>query len=244
MKTIKILLLGIFLSWSLFNTETYGDTLSVKRAGYWYTGMFLGTQLSANGNTTIPSINSKPPLTSEPVYNTGYIINLNAGYKFHKLSRIEAELAYRNLPMEKIKNAIGEGTETNVENSNTELFSFFVNGYYDLSINQRWMVYFGAGVGYVQVKNTIHPSPPIQVSESTFFTLKELDYNTSGYQGITGIAYKLTRNINLHFAYKYFSTFEATKTARTNLGPDSYETKQKVITNTISFGVSFSGIHF
>ena len=67
MNINKILLLNIFVIILFINVEAYANTLAP-----WYIGGFLGTQLNANGNTKIPSIASKPPLTSEPVYDKGY----------------------------------------------------------------------------------------------------------------------------------------------------------------------------
>ena len=134
--------------------------------------------------------------------------------------------------MNKINDAIGVGIVTNLKNSHTELFSLFVNGYYDFSLCQHWIPYLGVGAGYINVRNSIKPTPPIPVSQNLFFTKKTLNYNTFGYQGILGMEYQLTNNIILSLRYKYFSTFEMKTTGQTNLGADGYKTKQKVTSNT------------
>ncbi len=246
MKVNKILLLSVFAITFFINVEAcagailYAKNSSIiqtKPVRHWYLGGFLGTNLSTSGDTRIPSILSKPSLTSEPVYDRGYVLGLNVGYRFHHSFRIEGELAYQNLPMNKIRDAIGQGITTNVRDSQTRLFSLFVNGYYDFRLFQRWMPYFGLGVGYVEVNNTIKPVSPVPVGPGLFFTKKTLNYNTFGYQGMLGVQYQLTQNVALELNYKYFSTFEAKTRGRTNLGPDGYKTKQTIINNMISFGV-------
>lgn len=237
MKVDKILLLTVFLLAAFLNAKAYANTITP--AENWYIGGFLGSQFQTNGDTEIPSIASKPPLTSEPVYGEGYALNLNVGYKFLKSFRIEGELAYQNLPIKKINNAVGVGIVTNVKNSDTQLSSLFFNSYYDLKLYQHWISYLGVGIGYVDVRNTIKPTPPVPVSQNLFFTRKNVNYDTFGYQGILGVGYQLTHNVILNLNYRYFSTFETKATGQTNLGPESYKTKQKITTNAILFGVRY-----
>lgn len=208
---------------------------------HWYFGMYAGAIFSANGDTHIPSIFSKPPLTSEPVYHSGAAGGLNIGYQLPNAFRIESELNYQYLPMSKINNAIGEGTVTYVTHSHTNLFSLFINSYYDFYIVNcsRFHPYFGVGAGYVKVKNTIQPAPPIPVAPGLFFTKKDINYDTAGYQGILGAAYKLNNQTYINFNYKYFSTLNQNATGHTNLGPDGYKTRQKIKDHIISIGVQY-----
>lgn len=235
----RILLLSIFLVARILNVETYANAITTNPSYYWYIGSFLGMQFTANGNTKIPSIFSKPPLTSKPVYHCESTVGLNVGYKFYKSFRVEGEFAYQDFPMNKIIDAVGPDTVTNVKNSATELFSFFINNYYDLKLDQHWISYLGAGLGYVVVQNIIRPIPPIPVSAGLFFTKKELNYDTFGYQAVLGLAYQLSHNLIFNLNYKYFSTFKINATGRTNLGPDDHKTKQRVTSNAVSFGISY-----
>lgn len=239
MKAKKILFLSTLAVTWMLTVETYADVKTNKPADQWYISGFLGTHLSANGRTKIPAIASDPPLTSHPVYNKGYNIDLGIGYKFHQSFRIEGQLGYQDLPMKKINDAIGPNTVTQVKNSDTKLFSFFINGYYDLRLSRHWIPYFGAGLGYLKVWNAITPTPPIPVAPGLFFTEKKINYNTFGYQGILGIAARLPHNILLNLNYKYFSTFDKKAMGRTNLGPDGYLTKQRVTSNVVSFGIIY-----
>jgi opacity protein-like surface antigen len=221
------------------NLHENNTAIAITSDRHWYVGGFLGTQLKTDGNTKIPSINAKPPLTSEPIYHKGYNLSFNVGYKFYKSFRVESEFAYQFLPMKKINNAIGFGTVTNVSDSYTKLSALFINSYYDFRLFQHWIPYVGVGIGYVAVRNTIKPSPPIPVSPDLFFTKKNINYNAVGYQGMLGLFYQLRDNVILGLKYKYFSTLEMKATGQTNLGPDGYKTKQKISNNTILFGVNY-----
>ncbi len=233
------LLKGFCLLALVLNTQVYANVQANLPARHWYLSSFLGTQFNATGKTKIPSIDaSRPPLTSQPVYDKGYALNLSVGYEFHHAFRLESEFKYQNLPMKKIIDAIGPNTVTNVKNSNTQLFSVFLNSYYDFHLSQHWMTYLGAGVGYVKINNTIKPNPAIPV-QNLFFTRKELNYNSFGYQGIIGIAYKLKHHFLIALAYNYFSTISKKTRGKTNLGPDGVITKQRVATNNIFVGVSY-----
>lgn len=236
-----ISLLNIFVIILILNIDIYANTITSEQANRWYMGGYLGTQFSASGKTKIPSINSNPPLTSYPAYHSKGSFGVSIGRKLNKLFHIEGEFGYQVLPVYKIGNAIGLNTVTNVKNSYTEQFSFFINGYYNLLKfdQQSWIPYLGVGLGYIRAKNTIKPTPPIPVSEGLFFTKKHLDYNSFGYQGTLGLAYHLTHNIVLNLNYRYSSTFDTKAVGRTNLGPDRYKTKQRIAINTILFGINY-----
>jgi opacity protein-like surface antigen len=206
----------------------------------WYVGGNLGTHFSSNGDTYIPSIFSKPPLKSEPMYRSGISTNLNLGYTFLRSFRIEGEIGYQNLPMYKINDAIGAGTVIYAKNSNTNLFSTFINAYYNFNGFNRLIPYIGLGSGYVNVQNIIKPNPPIPVSPNVFFQKKILTYDTWGYQGILGAMYQLKQNICLGLNYRYFATFKQEKTGHTNIGPDGYKTKQEITTNIVSIAIQYA----
>src|SRR3990167_9702874 len=140
----KILIIHLLIPAFVINTKTFAATTSQ----HWYTGGFLGTSLKASGKTKIPSIDSKPPLTSEAVCGSGYMFGLNLGYKFAAPFRIETELAYQNLPIKKIDDAIGPGTVVETKNSATTITSLFINGYYDLRLFPKFTPYLGLGLGY------------------------------------------------------------------------------------------------
>ena len=208
---------------------------------HWYIAGFLGKSNNVSGDTKIPSIVSRPPLTSEPVYQTGNTFEFAFGNQVISNFRIEGMMSYQDLPMNKINNAIGQGTVTYVNDSYTRLFSFFANAYYDFNSDPAWIVhpYIGLGGGYVNIKNMIRPASPIPVAPGIFFTKKELNYATFGYQGIFGITYPLSKNFLLDLNYKYFATLKKETTGFTNLGSDQYQTSQKISDNMISLGVRY-----
>jgi opacity protein-like surface antigen len=206
----------------------------------WYLSWSIGSSLSANGDTHIPSINSKPPLKSEFVYNGGNFLGLTVGYRINPF-RIEGEFAYQNLPTNKLNDAIDVGSVTIVEHSYTNLYTIFLNGFYDFKFANSSLPYpyVGFGTGYVYVKNMIKPNPPIPVTSTEFFTKKEINYPTWGYQGVVGILYQVQNNFLINLNYKYFSTVNHKVTGQTNLGPDGYRTQQRIINNIISLGLQY-----
>lgn len=207
--------------------------------GRWYVGGLIGAPFSVSADTSIPSIAGRPPLTSQPVFTTGYDLALRFGYLFQSHIRLEGQVGYQNVPMSKINNAIGANTVTPVSNSYTSLLSALLNAYYNFDLNSRFVPYVGIGAGVVRVNNMIKPTAPIPVAPGLFFTRKELNYDTFGYQGLIGLMYQVSNNWNAALEYQYFSTLNNQSTGQTNLGPDSYQTNQRVSTNTIAFSLNY-----
>ena len=231
-RIASIILIVLFVSDSIAQNTTFNRD--------WYIGGWIGTHLNANGDTHIPSILSNPPLKSEPVYQSGSSWQLALGKQMTSSFRLESMLSFQNLPMIRIDNAIGENTVVTVNHSYTNLFSFFINAYYNFNY-PTWFIYpyLGIGAGYVKVKNMIRPESPIPVSPGSFFTKKELNYDTWGYQGALGVIYPLSKNFDIDFKYNYFSTLNTKATGQTNLSPDPYQTKQKISNNIVSLGLRY-----
>jgi opacity protein-like surface antigen len=225
----------LFILIILFSVNT---SLAARRS--WYVGGYLGTHFDSNGDTHIPAIGSSPPLKSEPVYQNGFVSQLNLGVRDENV-RLEGEFSFQNLPMNRINDAIGRGRTIAVSQSYTNLFSFFFNGYYDFNFYTCWKIYpyVGLGTGYVKVRNMIRPSSPIIDVSGLLLTKKEVNYDTWGYQGILGIIYTFTENIHLDFNYKYFATIRNETRGLTNVRLDRYHTKQKITDHMILFGIKY-----
>lgn len=172
MKMNKVTL-NIALIICFSTIRAYATPVLSIQSQQWYIGSYIGALLKGHGDTEIPAIASREALTSEPVYDAGNTFGFNLGYKFLSTFRIEGEAAYQNLSMYKINNAIGPGTVTSVNYSQTKLLSLFTNSYYDFKLFQHATPYLGAGIGYIKVKNMIHPIQPIPVAPHLFFTEKK-----------------------------------------------------------------------
>lgn len=242
MKTKKILLASIFVLTFFLNAGIDAETIhntkttsivQTKPVRHWYAGGFVGTNIATSGDTKIPG------LTSFPDYDTGYILGINVGHRFDHSFRIEGEFTYQDLPFNKVDDAVGRGTTTKMHDSETTLFTLFVNGYYEFRLFQRCTPYLGFGIGYVDVDNTIKPTTPVQIGPNLFIFKKTIDYNVFGYQGILGINYKLRDHADLELNYKYFSTVEGKGRGKTNLGSEPNKTEQKVVNNIISVGFRY-----
>ncbi|MGV6827444.1 MAG: outer membrane protein [bacterium] len=228
---LSILVLGVHAG------TTAAEPIATQ--GNWYIAGSFGTLFESNGDTRIPSIFSKPPLTSSPVYDNGQQATLAIGLGVGDNIRVEAEYAYRDLPMTRIKNAIGAGTVTQVNNSSTELESLFINVLYDFQPLDKWHPYAGIGGGYLQVENTIRPNPKIPVGPDQFFTRKTLDYDTPGLQGTIGISYQLTNRLQLGMDYRALMTRAQKTTGDTNLGEDFYKTRQEITTQSLNLAIRY-----
>lgn len=237
-----ILMNGLVFSGSFAHADSHFPNTHFWEAqkSNWYFQTSLGTHMDFSANTQIPSIFSKPPLESQPVYAKGSALDFHLGYVFSKPFRIEAEMAYKHLPMRKIQNAIGYGTVTDLNESYTDVFSLFLNGLYDFHFcDSPIFPYVGLGAGYVYIQNQIRPDPIIPVGGGIFFTQKKLTQSTLGYQGMIGLAYSFSKSLRLGLDYRYLQTQARWTRGQTNLGKDSYLTKQKITDSMLALNLMY-----
>ena len=74
-----------------------------------------------------------------------------------------------------------------------------VNGYYDFDTGTKFTPYLGAGIGAVQLTGKV---------EKSGTTITEMGRTGFGYQGIAGVAYKLTDQLAIKGEYRYLATTE------------------------------------
>jgi opacity protein-like surface antigen len=154
---------------------------NTKKGIYIYAG--LGAGKIDDSNVKIDAFNS----SGTESFDLGAMVTTGVGYKFGNGFRAEFEYANRNNDVSKHPSFITvEGNGTPVYESQ----SVMANLLYEFRQNKTYSPYVGFGLGYTFLKN-----------------LKDAD-DQYAYQGIAGTIIKITEDIDIGIAYKYFSTFD------------------------------------
>jgi opacity protein-like surface antigen len=153
-----------------------------KSKGYYiYAG--LGAANLSESEALVPISGQKDAES----FDTGMLITAGGGYKFSNGLRAELEYAFRGNTIGDTPNFIvieGEGDPS------YDSKSIMANLLYQFARDKKYSPYIGAGLGYTFLKNG-----------------GDADQQYA-YQGIAGLIIKVTDNIDLGVAYKYFSTFD------------------------------------
>lgn len=159
--------------------------------------------------------NSSPLVDVKSSYDPGWAVAAAAGYGFGNGLRVEGEIGYRQVSLDKlaVRNdgglgaALGlgslNGVTTNVEGDETAL-SFMANAWYDVKTGTPFTPYVGGGVGLARVglNNVSVAGITLVDDEDTAFA----------YQLGAGVAYALTESVSLTLDYRFFSVVDATFT--------------------------------
>jgi OmpA-OmpF porin, OOP family len=125
----------------------------------------------------------------------GMTIVAGGGYAFGPF-RVEGEIGWRDNGLDKVTTPhLGEASGS----GDLTPWSFMVNGYYDFDTGTKFTPYLGAGVGAVTLTGKI---------EESGATISELGRTGFGYQGIAGVAYKVTDQLAIKGEYRYLATAE------------------------------------
>jgi outer membrane protein OmpA-like peptidoglycan-associated protein len=158
---------------------------SAPRKGI-YVGGQVGFSKFRDSDVTGPGINT------EAEFNTGLAAAGALGYALGNNIRIEAEIATRGGGVD---NVGGAGATGDVRAN-----SLMVNGLYDFATGNRVRPYIGAGIGVARID--ADGAGPIGGSttsdEDTVFA----------WQGIAGVAFPLSSNLDLALDYRYFQSLD------------------------------------
>lgn len=129
------------------------------------------------------------PAGDDGEFDNDAVFSAAAGYHLNPNVRIEGELSHR-------KND-GEDTSLGVLiTGETKVTAALVNAYYDFKNTSRFTPYIGAGIGAAHGKIEL-TGPGGSADE---------DDNAFAWQGIAGVTYNLTNNVDLTTDYRYFDT--------------------------------------
>jgi OOP family OmpA-OmpF porin len=132
-------------------------------------------------------------------YDTSWGLGGAAGYSFDSGFRAEAEVTYRG---NDVSGFSFNGAPTfPASDADASDWAFMANGYYDFNTGTRWTPYVGGGVGLAldHIEGSAGPGFGISDTQSEF-----------AYQGIAGVGYQLTDQLNLGVEYRYFATTDPT----------------------------------
>lgn len=118
-------------------------------------------------------------------YDTGYGLNLSAGYNFDPV-RVEFEFGYKKADVDKFK---AFGFSESVNDSDLAVMSYMANAYYDFKTNSTVTPYVGAGLGMI---NGEFSSPGYDSDDTVF-----------GYQLIAGVGFNVNKNLIIDLSYRF-----------------------------------------
>lgn len=142
-------------------------------------GISLISDLSANVND-VNSANGKADIDID----SGLVAGLGVGYRYNKHLAVELAWEYRSND-----SAVSLPNDVVYEEGDYASNTFFLNGIYTFSSNNRWKPYLGAGLAWIQ-----------EVDIDLETAGSELSYSASGdvgYQIFGGVNYELNKHWDL-----------------------------------------------
>lgn len=180
---VKVLLAGLLI---------LGSTTSALAAG-----PYLG--VSGGASFTHESDEKEPGFSSTVEYDTGFGVNVSAGYNFAP-ARVEFEFGYKKADVDKVESG---GFSAPVTDADIRVMSYMVNAYYDIDTKSAVTPYLGVGIGAV---NGELRSPGFKEDDTVF-----------GYQVIAGAAINLNKNVAFDLSYRLLGAAEDFKAQDTEL---------------------------
>lgn len=188
-------LLGAALAVSL-------PTAALAADGF-YVGAGAGVNLLRDADSTFTGDTTADETLD---FETGFAGALSAGYKFGFGLRPELELSYR-------RNRLDAFDESGLDANDGAVRSLalLANVVYDINTGTAFTPYIGAGIGFARLwADDIRDGADIvRVDDSD---------NVLAYQGIVGVSYAATENLNLTLDYRYFATKDPKFSASTGAG--------------------------
>ncbi len=151
----------------------------------WYLGLGAGYDSMSSIHTSSVTI---PTQTFSTKTQAGAIIAGSFGYGWTSGLRIEDEIAYNS---HSVNASSGFGGSASVS-------SDMVNLVYDIPIGDAWKISLGGGLGGGDAR--VHLTVP-----GTAYDWVKESHLSFEYQGIAGLAYSLSPDVDLFFDYRYRS---------------------------------------
>jgi opacity protein-like surface antigen len=177
--------------------------------GNWYAGAGLGANwLDDVGATFVGGT-----ITAEADFDTGWVMTGAVGYRWDYL-RLEFELAYRDNQSDSV--TFNFVPITNTVFADVTYFSQMVNLLWDIPLGEAANLYVGGGIGGVLVEGDAGG-----VINSALIAMDDDDY-VFAYQGIAGVSFDISDNMELYAEYRYFKTDEFEFAGTATLPPTSF----------------------
>jgi outer membrane protein OmpA-like peptidoglycan-associated protein len=204
-------------------------TFALAPAAHAYEGLYgaIGAGLSyLEDDLDVESISGPINFDTEQNTDNGIGIYTTLGKAWGNGWRTELEFAYRNndarswaadLP---VLSAFPEGTMT----GDISAYSLMVNMIRDLDfIGGGWVTpYIGGGLGFALVDTEIVANRTGAIGGRNNLTIDDRDGRVA-YQGIAGLAFKLSEGLMLDLSYRYFATIDPKFDAAFGAVPFKYQ---------------------
>jgi opacity protein-like surface antigen len=215
-----------------------------------------------------------PDVTWKNSYNNGFLLSVAGGYQFTQNWRSDLEFVYQNMRRNisgtygwrevdtATKNvyATSAGNPITGASSNTNLYSFMTNGYYDFKNQSKWTPSVGAGIGIAWINsgrtvkdNTLNvddPAVPLVQTAPVSQLSPALSGTAFAWQLKAGVTYAWTEQTSILIQYRLFGTsqFQAGNSSITSnpatVNASVFNIPQHnisgVLTNVIEVGARFN----
>ncbi|HEY1722562.1 MAG TPA: OmpA family protein [Magnetospirillaceae bacterium] len=155
-------------------------------------GWYFSAGAGANFVPDLKLRDTNPTYNGKVESNTGIGITAAGGYAFGPV-RVEGELGWRDNGLDKAANPGG----TVSASGDLQPWTLMANGYYDFATGTSWTPYLGAGVGMAYLDGNVQEAGT---------TVSELGRAGFAYQGMAGVAYKVSDALSLKGEYRYLAT--------------------------------------
>jgi OmpA-OmpF porin, OOP family len=140
----------------------------------------------------VPSL---PTIGAHTNYDVGWLAGANAGYEWPLGLALEEEFAFRESDIDRVADSSG----AIFKGGDAHSYSIMTNGYYRWHNSTPFTPYVGGGIGEsTVVLNNLHP-----VGGTGNYGGDDAVF---GYQGIGGVSYSISRQLNIAAEYRYFGT--------------------------------------
>jgi opacity protein-like surface antigen len=154
-----------------------------------------GTASTTSGGTTTVTVSD-----IEQEFDRGFAIGGEAGYAFGNGFRVGGEVTYRHNDLGDISADLSTVSGSTATSGNVDedisSWAFTLNGYFDIATGSPFTPYVGVGAGAAIVNLDLETNlGNIDDSDTVF-----------AYQGIVGLAFALSQNVDVGVEYRYFAT--------------------------------------
>jgi outer membrane protein OmpA-like peptidoglycan-associated protein len=173
-----------------------------------YVGLGAGLTIPEDSDITGAGINPSADL------DLGWAGIASLGYAFGNGLRAEIEGGYRANDVDQLSGVVN-GT------GNVDAITVMLNVLYDFHNDTRFTPYIGAGVGWLNVSmDGVQPVGGAILDDSD---------DVLAYQGIVGIGYDLSQQVQMFVDYRYLGSDDANMRTSTNVGVETEYTTHTVL---------------
>lgn len=159
--------------------------------------------------------------TTDTDFDMGWTGLGGLGYAYGNGFRTELEAGYRKNDVDSIDGVAGTG--------DVDAWSFMVNALYDFKNSSSFTPYIGAGAGIINIDAN-------NIASAAITTVNDSD-TVAAAQGIVGLGYKASDNIDLFADYRYIHAFDPSLTDTAGSKFDTeYDNSSVMLGVRISFG--------